>query len=175
MSPSHDAILGLGSNLGDGPANIRAALDALAQDGVDIVRMSSLYQTSPVGPQDQPDFTNAAAHIRTTRAPEDLLALCKDIEHGLGRTAQTVRWGPRAMDIDILLFDRLALQTPCLVIPHPEMGDRLFVLLPLLEIAPDFLLPEGKTIINFAQPRITALKTSGQKILKIVEIPPTPA
>ena len=169
MSPSYDSILGLGSNLGHGPANIRSALDALARAGADIVRRSPLYLTSPVGPRDQPDFTNAAAHIRTALAPDALLALCKQIEHDLGRAAQPVRWGPRVIDIDILLFDRNSVQTSCLVIPHPEMGNRLFVLLPLLEIAPDFLLPEGKTIKDFSKPRIAALETSGQKIKKIVE------
>ena len=170
MPTPHHIILSLGSNMGHGPDMLRVALDALIAGGVDIARVSSFYATSPVGPQDQPGFTNAAAAARTARDPHALLALCKQIETHLGRDFTAPHWGPRDIDIDILIFDDLQINTPELTIPHPEIKNRLFVLMPLLEIAPESKFPNGETIKDFAPPHIEALKNSGQKILKLSQI-----
>lgn len=97
--------------------------------------VSSVYETAPVGVVDQPAFLNAAAEIETCLSPLSLLALMKEIEQQVGRR-ETFRWGPRAIDIDILLYDDLAVETPELIIPHAEMLHRAFVLMPLAEIAP---------------------------------------
>lgn len=169
MEKSHTAILGFGSNLGDGRRNIAAALQLLVGGGVEIAMLSGLYATSPVGgPEGQPDYVNAAALARTSLDPHALLALCKEIERGLGRTSQPERWGPRIIDIDILLYDEIELHGDDLVIPHPRLGERLFALMPLLDVAPeDMLLPGGAPVRNFAAERIAALRDSGQKVVLI--------
>lgn len=132
--------LGLGSNLGDREANLRAACQRLQAGGVSIERCSSLYETEPWGVREQPRFLNAACRGETALAPRELLALLKRIESDLGRTA-TVRYGPRPVDIDILLYDGLAVDCPELTIPHPGLAERAFVLVPLAEIAPDVRVP----------------------------------
>ena len=138
------AYLGLGSNLGDREENIRQALRLVEAGGVRVARVSSLYETRPVGPVDQPDFINAAAEVETTLSPEDLLSAARAVEQAMGRE-RTIRWGPRVIDIDILLYDEMSVNEPGLTIPHPEMTRRWFVLAPLAEIAPDLILPGGKT------------------------------
>lgn len=132
--------LALGSNLGDRRANIAAAVARLAPD-VAVERASSLYETEPAYLLDQPRFLNAALRGRTALAPEALLALLKRIERELGREAG-VRNGPRVIDLDILLYGDLVLDSEALTIPHPRMAERPFVLVPLAEIAPD-LTPPG--------------------------------
>lgn len=166
MPTTHQIILGLGSNMGRGPDMLRAALKALTAGGVDIARVSSFYATSPVGPQNQPGFTNAAAAARTALDPHALLALCKQIETSLGRDFTAPRWGPRAIDIDILVYDDIQINTAELTIPHPEIKNRLFVLVPMLEIAPDAKMPNGNSLKEFAPPHIGTLKNTGQRILK---------
>jgi 2-amino-4-hydroxy-6-hydroxymethyldihydropteridine diphosphokinase len=139
------AWLGLGGNLGD-PQNVMAkalkAIDADARTRVSAV--SSVYRTPPWGRTDQPDFLNAAAGVETERSPRELLDLCLEAERGLKRV-RAERWGPRTIDIDILLFDGLAIEEPGLQVPHPRLTERAFVLLPLAEIARDVEIG-GKTI-----------------------------
>jgi 2-amino-4-hydroxy-6-hydroxymethyldihydropteridine diphosphokinase len=131
--------LGLGSNLGNRAANLRMALGFL-EPLVRIEAVSSLYQTSPVGPETQPDFYNAVCRGRTGLAPEGLLRYVKHVEFEIGRRPGP-RWGPRPVDIDILLYGGQAVETPDLVIPHPALAERAFVLVPLAEISPDVVHP----------------------------------
>ncbi len=124
-------LLALGSNLGDRRANLRAALAALDEAGITVTRASFAWETPPV-PADQPPFLNAAAAAATDLAPHDLLAALKQIEHALGRRPAR-RWGPRPIDLDILFYGDLQLDTPDLLIPHPRIAERSFVLAPLAE------------------------------------------
>jgi len=133
------AYIGLGSNMGDKTANCRMAVERLADAGR-IISVSSFYYTEPVGYKEQEDFINAVAILETTLPPAELLAICHAIEDRLGRR-RTVRWGPRTIDLDILLYGDLVLNRPDLVIPHPLMSMRRFVLAPLVEIAPEVIHP----------------------------------
>lgn len=132
--------LALGANLGDRRANIAAALGQLAPD-VRVELVSSLYETEPAYVLDQPRFLNAVARVRTALEPAALLARLKQIEAALGRAAGT-RFGPRVIDLDILLYGDRVIATDTLTIPHPRMAERPFVLVPLAEIAPE-LVPPG--------------------------------
>ena len=135
----HTAYLSLGGNLGDPAASMGAALRMLdADSGTEVVAASSLYRTPPWGKLDQPDFLNAAAEVSTGLTPRGLLDLCLDSERKLKRVRQE-RWGPRLIDIDLLVFGDLTVHEEGLEIPHPRMLERAFVLVPLAEIAPDFL------------------------------------
>lgn len=137
------AFLSLGSNLGDRAATLAAALEALAAPGdVRVVRRSALYATAPLGRTDQPEFYNLVAQVETALAPEVLLERCQEVERALGRV-RGERWGPRTVDVDIVLYDRRMIRTGRLTIPHPELLNRRFVLEPLLEIAPEAALPDG--------------------------------
>jgi 2-amino-4-hydroxy-6-hydroxymethyldihydropteridine diphosphokinase len=128
--------LGLGSNVGDRLANLRAAVDRLSRQ-VEILARSSVYETEPQGEVlDQPDFLNAAVEIETSCGPEELLEVCKGIERELGRDFNQVRHGPRVVDIDLLLLGDIELQTERLTLPHREVTTRRFVLVPLLELDP---------------------------------------
>lgn len=136
--------LGFGSNVGDPPAQIGRAIELLASHGIGIEAISSLYVTEPVGEiLDQPDFFNAAARISTVLEPIELLDLCKEVERDLGREGDGVRHGPRPIDIDVLLLGDLGFSHERLALPHPEVSNRRFVLVPLLEIDPDLTLPGG--------------------------------
>lgn len=138
--------LGLGGNLGDRAANLREARRRLVQGGVEVDRCSSLYETEPWGVVDQPRFLNAVCRGHTGLDPEALLRLAKRIEAEMGRVP-AVRYGPRPIDIDILLYDQRRIATPELTIPHPRLRERAFVLVPLAEIAPDLLLPgDGRAV-----------------------------
>jgi 2-amino-4-hydroxy-6-hydroxymethyldihydropteridine diphosphokinase len=137
--------LSLGSNLGDREAALRAALAALRTEGVDLVRCSSVYETEPVGLRPQPWFLNLVAELETALDPEELLRVIHRVEAALGR-ARAVRWGPRSIDIDILLYGTVTLATDVLTIPHPALASRRFVLEPLAELAPDLALPGGGTV-----------------------------
>ena len=130
--------LSLGGNLGDPAHAMGEALRMLDADAsTEMVAVSSLYRTPPWGNTDQPDFLNAAAEIHTTRSPRELLELCLEAEKKLKRV-RAERWGPRLVDIDILVFGDRTIHEQGLDIPHPRMLERAFVLVPLAEIAPDF-------------------------------------
>ena len=132
--------LGLGSNIGEPAANIREALRLLrASDVIEIIKVSSVYKTAPWGYKDQEPFANACALARTQLEPEPLLKAVKAIEAEMGRT-KTMRWGPRLIDIDILFYGTQSLVLDNLVLPHKELFNRAFVLVPLAEIAPDLVL-----------------------------------
>lgn len=133
------AYIGIGSNVGDRKANCRKAVESLAEAGR-IIGVSSLYYTEPVGYREQEDFVNAAAALETNRSPIELLAICHALEDKMERR-RTVRWGPRTIDLDILLYGDLIVDLPGLVIPHPSMAERKFVLAPLVELAPEALHP----------------------------------
>ena len=141
------AFLGLGSNVGDRLANLRAARDALGDHGVRVVRSSSAYETEPQGEVlDQPDFLNAALEVETELGPEELLDACKAVERGLGREAGGPKHGPRAIDVDVLLLGDLEHESERLRLPHPEVLSRRFVLAPLLELDPGLALPDGTSL-----------------------------
>jgi 2-amino-4-hydroxy-6-hydroxymethyldihydropteridine diphosphokinase len=136
----HVVYLGLGSNLGDRDDHLRHALAALGRS-VSVDRVSSVYDTAPLLVTDQPRFRNLAVAGRTALAPLDLLQFVKRVEAGAGRAPGGVRYGPRVLDIDILFYDDLSLNTPELTIPHPRIAERAFVLAPLAEIAPELRHP----------------------------------
>jgi 2-amino-4-hydroxy-6-hydroxymethyldihydropteridine diphosphokinase len=136
--------LGLGSNEGDRLANLRAARAALAGHGIEVVASSSVYETEPQGAvTDQPDFLNACLAVETELGPEPLLDACKTVERELGRAPAGPRHGPRPIDIDVLLLDDVEHRSDRLVLPHPEVPARRFVLEPLLELQPGLALPDG--------------------------------
>ena len=138
------AYLGLGSNLGNRRDNLRAALDALAADGrVAVAAVSDFYETEPWGYREQPAFLNCAVAVDTILSPAQLLALCQSIERRRGRQGGGRRYGPRVIDLDILLYGNeiVARETPDLQIPHPRLPLRAFALLPLAEIAGEVLHP----------------------------------
>jgi 2-amino-4-hydroxy-6-hydroxymethyldihydropteridine diphosphokinase len=135
------AFIGLGSNLNDPDGQVRAALAALAHvESTRVCAVSSLYRSAPVGIEDQPEFVNAVAHVMTLLEPRPLLQHLLALESAQGRV-RTVRNGPRTLDLDLLLFGSRCIDEPGLVIPHPRMHERAFVLIPLVEIAPDLDIP----------------------------------
>ena len=147
--PSRVGYLGLGSNVGDRASHLRAALDLLGENGVEVEAVSSTYETEPVGEVlDQPDFLNAAARIRTGLGPEQLLDVCKRVEAERGRVLDGPRHGPRPLDVDLLLLGDLELETDRLTPPHREVRSRRFVLIPLLELDPDLTLPDGTRLAD---------------------------
>ena len=131
--------LSLGTNLGDRKENLRLAHTALATE-IQVLCCSSIYETEPWGYPDQPPFLNQVVHAQTRLSPPALLAMLKGIERTLGRRP-TFRYGPRVIDVDILLYDGLVIDTPMLTIPHPKLAERAFVLVPLVEIAADLVHP----------------------------------
>jgi len=144
-----DIGVGLGSNIGDKPANIFRALALLEERRVLVITaVSPIYRTAPWGFLDQDAFANACALARTVLDPAGLLAAIKAVETEMGRT-ETVRWGPRLIDIDILFYGEHELETPDLVLPHKEIFNRAFVLVPLAEIAPDLHLG-GRSVAEAA-------------------------
>jgi 2-amino-4-hydroxy-6-hydroxymethyldihydropteridine diphosphokinase len=141
--------LGLGSNVGDRAAHLRAAISMLGERGMEVEAVSSAYETEPVGEVlDQPDFLNAAIRVRTELEPEKLLDLCKEIEAERGRTLDAPRHSPRPLDVDLLLLGDLELSTERLTLPHPEVTSRRFVLAPLLELDPELSLPDGTRLAD---------------------------
>lgn len=144
------AFLGLGGNLGDPITSMGAALRAIDDDPeTRIVAVSSVYRTPPWGKTDQPDFLNCAAEVATQRSPRDLLDLCLAAEQSLKRV-RLERWGPRIVDLDVLVYGDVAVHEPGLAIPHPRMLERAFVMVPLAEIAPGLEL-SGKTVAEWAE------------------------
>jgi 2-amino-4-hydroxy-6-hydroxymethyldihydropteridine diphosphokinase len=147
MKPHHVAYILAGSNLGDRQANIQKALSALRESGFVPRKQSDYFETEPVGYSDQPWFLNLAAEIETHLTPHQLLRGCQKIEESLGRL-RTFHNAPRTLDLDILLFESIVLDEPCLIIPHPRMAERRFVLTPLAQIAPDVVHPVLKQSIR---------------------------
>jgi 2-amino-4-hydroxy-6-hydroxymethyldihydropteridine diphosphokinase len=137
------AFVALGSNLGDREATIRAAVDELdAAGGVEVIAVSSLEETDPVGYVDQPRFLNGAAELRTDLAPRALLELLLAVEASFGRDRSAAPpQGPRTLDLDLLLYDSAQIREPGLELPHPRLHERLFVLKPLAELDPALEVP----------------------------------
>jgi len=144
--------LGLGSNLGEREQNLATALARL-QERLRLLTVSSLYETAPWGITEQPPFLNAAIAVETELSPAELLAFIKGVEREMGRQPSG-RWGPRLIDIDILLYGDLVLQTPDVVVPHPHLAERAFVLVPLAEIAPDVVHPVYQQTIQALLARV---------------------
>lgn len=137
------AFLGLGSNLGDRIENLQQAVNLLGERGISVVASSRVYETEPVGPE-QPDFLNAVVEIETDLDARAILETCLQVEWTMGRVRKE-RWGPRAIDLDLLTFDDEEIDEPGLTIPHPRMHERGFVLVPLMELEADPPLPGGRT------------------------------
>ncbi|SEG80437.1 2-amino-4-hydroxy-6-hydroxymethyldihydropteridine diphosphokinase [Marinobacterium lutimaris] len=143
MTDSIRCYIGLGSNLEDPQAQVRTALEQLTSlPDTELFAASSLYRSDPVGPQDQPDFVNAVAELNTRLAPEALLDELQAIEQAHRRVRER-HWGPRTLDLDILLYAEQQIESERLVVPHRFMRERGFVLWPLAEIAPSLILPDG--------------------------------
>ena len=139
-----ESFVGIGSNVGDRAQFVRSAVEQLnAADGLEVTATSSLYETSPIGGPPQRSYVNMVVRIRTSLDHRALLEACQGIEQRLGRESSDIRWGPRVVDLDILTFDNTKISEPDLEIPHPRMTQRRFVLIPLLEIAPDLVDPWG--------------------------------
>jgi len=145
---SHIVYIGIGSNLGDREGNIGRAIGLLeGNPDIQIIKASSLYETEPVGYKEQGDFLNAVIEISTSLGSRDLLKIIKNITNSIN-TKPKERWGPRSIDLDILFYDDLVIQEEDLAIPHPRLHDRGFVLVPLVEIAPDLIHPVLKISVK---------------------------
>ncbi|MDY6938094.1 MAG: 2-amino-4-hydroxy-6-hydroxymethyldihydropteridine diphosphokinase [Cyanobacteriota bacterium] len=143
---SAQAAIALGSNLGNSRQILEMAIDRLDNTpGIRVTGCSRWYRTVPIGPP-QPDYLNGAVTLEVCHTPDRLLEILLNIETDFGRTRQQ-HWGPRTLDLDLLLFDRLILETPSLQIPHPRMRERAFVLVPLADLAPDWVEPVSEQTI----------------------------
>ena len=130
------AFISIGSNIGDRLDHLKGAIRALhSHEGISVLSVSSIYETAPVGYTEQADFLNLAIGLETELGAHELLAVCQEIEQELGRV-RDIRWGPRTVDLDILLYNNEVIEAEGLEVPHPRMHERAFVLVPLLEIAP---------------------------------------
>lgn len=145
-----EAWIGIGSNVGERRDFVRSAIEQLAKE-LEVQAVSSLYETSPVGGPPQRSFVNAVVRVKTDRDARELLTLCKGIETRMGRETSEMRWGPRVIDLDVLLVDDLKISEPDLEIPHPRMNERRFVLVPLLEIDPDAVDPWGTRLKDYEE------------------------
>jgi len=158
----HSAFVGLGSNLQSPTRQVADAFDALAEiPSTRVVLRSSLYRSAPFGGIEQPDFVNGVAGLLTQLEPRALLAELQAVERRHGRERDDVRWGPRVLDLDLLVFDDLIIDEPGLTLPHPGIGERNFVLLPLGEIAPQLVIPGlgrvADIAVNTAEPEISRI------------------
>lgn len=142
------AFLSIGSNIGDRLDYLKQSVSLLiGSKDVQVSRVSSVYETDPVGYVDQAAFLNIVVELKTLLVPHDLLKKCNEIEDELGRTRK-IRWGPRTVDLDILLYNEENMKTEQLIIPHPRMKERGFVLIPLSELNPDLVLPDSKISLS---------------------------
>lgn len=139
------AFLGLGSNLGDRAHYLGEAISALASPLIKVEATSRIYETEPWGLMDQPLYWNQVIEVETSLEPLELLHACQEIEHRLGRERK-VHWGPRIIDIDLLIYDNIVSESEELILPHRYLEERAFVLAPLREIAPELVLPSGRSI-----------------------------
>ena len=147
------AYVGLGANLGDREATIRRAVELLAErEGIEVLAVSALRETDPVGLEDQPRFMNGAAVLETTLGPRALLETLLEVERLLGRTRDGPRFGPRAIDLDLLLYDDETVDEPGLTVPHPRLHERRFALEPLAELDPALAIPgRGRVLVLLAR------------------------
>ena len=154
------AYIGLGSNLADPRAQVERALDALGgMPDSRLVRRSSLYASAPWGVVEQPEFINAVAHVDTRLPADELIRALLAIERAAGRERDGTRWGPRILDLDLLLYGDCVIDEPGLRVPHPHLHERAFVLLPLAEIAPQIVLPQlGRVAALAARMDATTLR-----------------
>ena len=165
LSAPRVGYLGLGSNEGDRLGNLRAARDALAGHGIEVLKASSVYETAPQGEiTDQPDFLNACLRIETALDPEELLRACKEVERELGRAPVGPRHGPRPIDVDVLLLGSLEHHSERLELPHAEVRSRRFVLEPLLELDPELELPDGTPLAGARE------AVAGQPVRRLGEL-----
>jgi len=161
-------ILGLGTNLGEREQNLQQALKLLEADGkIRVDHLSSLYETAPFGVTDQPDFLNMVVSVKTDLSPQKLLHKCLHVENEMGRI-RTRHWGPRVIDIDLLIFDEVQLQSEELTLPHPGILQRAFVMLPLRDLVPSLQLENGRTVMDMAL-EFEQFDGSGVRIQKKVE------
>lgn len=131
-----DVYLSIGTNMGERYENLQHAVDLLKEKKeLELIRISSVFETAAVGYTDQADFLNIAVHLKTTISSVEMLKICQEIERELGRVRE-FRWGPRVIDLDILLYNQENIETENLIVPHPRMYERAFVLVPLVEITP---------------------------------------
>ena len=144
--------IGLGANLDNPIAQLDNAINALRTiDKCELLKVSQYYGSKPMGPQDQPDYINAVAELHTTLTPEVLLDALQAIELEQGRQRKSTRWGPRTLDLDILLFANDVINTPRLIVPHYGLCEREFVVYPLLELSPDLTLPDGRKLQDISK------------------------
>ena len=165
---SSAVFIGIGANIGSVHENFAKALKSIRKC-TRVVAVSSLYESNPVGPQDQPKFTNAVIKVETELAPFELLDRLKEIEREIGRK-KTKRWGPRVIDLDIIFYGDLVISTDSLVIPHPRAHERRFVLEPLLEIEPTAWHPAKNMAVKDICSKLgdsqTISKTDGPEVLR---------
>ncbi len=163
------AYIGLGSNLASPVHQLEQALEAIDMHSQMVLTANShFYSSSPMGPQDQPDYVNAVCKIKTSLTPQELLSTLQDIENKQGRKRIGDRWGPRTLDLDILLFNDLALKTNELTLPHYGMQEREFVLVPLFEISPELIMQDGRSLATWvAKCNLDGLYRIDQKIFSV--------
>lgn len=140
-------MIGLGSNLGERDKNIRTALEKMKEKGIELLKVSSVLETEPYGYTDQPKFLNAVCLVETNLTPDQLLDVLLEIEKEMGRVRER-KWGPRIIDLDIIFYEDLVLESERLIVPHPDMHNRWFVLAPLAEICPDYVHPKLKKTVR---------------------------
>jgi len=162
-------LLGLGSNMGEREHNLQQALYLLTADGeVSIAQMSSIYESAPFGVLDQPEFLNMVVQVETALLPEKLLNKCLNIENKMGRK-RTLHWGPRIIDIDLLVYENVQRMTEDLTLPHPGIVHRAFVLLPMRDVARDLQLPGGQSVESLLAEGNSELRKQELHLWKRVE------
>lgn len=146
----NDVYLSIGTNIGDRKRNLQEAVRLLTEtEGIEVIKVSSIYETAPVGYVDQAAFLNIAVYVKTTKSADEMLATCQSIEQELGRV-RLIRWGPRSIDLDILLYNQENIESKHLTVPHARMYERAFVLVPLMEIVSTHSLQLQKASEVFA-------------------------